>query len=232
MSMQCIQVLMKTRLLLQLVAVAFLVLGSLVAAASAMEPVWTYKSDERLLSFASSANGSYTAAGGDSGIVYFLDNDGKLLWKQSIVSQVTGIQLSSDGSLVTAINDRGAVYQFNRTEPVNGSRRPAHGLSGGNSTALPQHPMETEPLSGMNTALSLNSTVLGTLSGTAVSGRWIHDVTMSNDGKIVAASDGFNVFTFDEGEQNLTSPGWPQRPSSPGTGGFWRLGVVKAVGGR
>ena len=217
---------MKTRLLLQLVAVAFLVLGSLVAAASAMEPVWTYKSDERLLSFASSANGSYTAAGGDSGIVYFLDNDGKLLWKQSIVSQVTGIQLSSDGSLVTAINDRGAVYQFNRTGARQWVQKTGTWSFGGKLYCLATTPDGNRTVVGNEYGLVFEFDRAGNLVwNSRYPGGWIHDVTISNDGKIVAASDGFNVFTFDEGgNKTWTSPGWSSEAVLSGDGRVLAIG--------
>ena len=211
---------MITRPLLQLAAVGFLVLGLLVAATSAMEPVWTYNPDERLLSFASSVNGSYTAAGSESGIIYFLDNEGNLLWKQNIFSQVTGIQLSSDGSLVTAINDRGSVYQFDRTGALRWVQKTGVWQFGGKLYCLATTPDGNRTVVGNEYGLVFEFDRAGNLVWTSrYPGRWIHDVTISNDGKIVVASDGFTVFTFDEGgNKTWTSPGWSSTAALSGDG--------------
>jgi len=75
-----------------------------VSSVSGQTEQWKYKTDDNVACVSISANGEYVVAGTETseygGDVFFLDNNGTLLWNKHFDDEIGGVSVSGDGSAV------------------------------------------------------------------------------------------------------------------------------------
>jgi len=158
------------------------ILISCVSFAAALNPQWTYMADEQLQVVDISANASVIAAGGDGNTLYVLDNTGKLLWERHLVSPIIYIAISTDGSSVTAMNDRGRIFCFNQSGGEIWTYQTNVGMFFGKVTSFFQSPDASFTVSGNEYGRLAKINKTGDLVFDIYLARKILDLSITNDG--------------------------------------------------
>jgi len=197
---------------------------------AALEPAWTYQTEEQIQTIAISTNATLVAAGGDGKELYVLDGNGALLWEKSLESPILNVAVAVDGSSVTAFNDRGKIYCFNRSGGELWSYQTNVGTFSGKSTSFYQTPDASFTVTGNEYGMVYKVNKSGQLVWETFLGRKIHDLAMTGDGNwTLTGEDGGRSELLDSGGNvTWTADGFANHVVMTRDGGIFVIGGGEA----